>query len=410
MAADFNHPIVGDLYTDVLDMVRANDINCITLGLVAAINTPTGAIKWDRSTLLFREWGGAAYADLVLALAGGGTGSANAAGARTNLGLGSMATQNSNAVTITAGSITGITLAGTLSGTLALNGQTLSGTGTFSGAIAFSSTITVTGTGTFGSGTSLWKFTTNYLNGYNATQKFLRSDNGINYILSGGTSLSVLDQAETTVLTAITNTGILSVNGLGSHTFNATGTGGQTLHLSNLSAGAGNYAEFGVLGNVDSAIYLQAFSSTYSGGTTGPFRLNGSAIQLSGTNGGTIYGQGDIRFYTGAADRGIIDAAGTWKMGIVQNFLWVAKTVGTIYQAASDGFVVAYGGFTVAGQLSGITDNSATPTTTVTAGSSLSSEYISITFPVKKGDYYKVSASSTLSASGMNWVPLGYNG
>lgn len=39
----------------------------------------------------------------------GGTGSNTASGARTNLGLGTMSTQNSNAVTITGGSITGIT-------------------------------------------------------------------------------------------------------------------------------------------------------------------------------------------------------------------------------------------------------------------------------------------------------------
>lgn len=42
-------------------------------------------------------------------LANGGTGSGTAAGARTNLGLGSIATQNSNAVSITGGSISGIT-------------------------------------------------------------------------------------------------------------------------------------------------------------------------------------------------------------------------------------------------------------------------------------------------------------
>lgn len=44
-----------------------------------------------------------------LAVADGGTGSSTAAGARTNLGLGSMATQNSTSVTITGGTITGIT-------------------------------------------------------------------------------------------------------------------------------------------------------------------------------------------------------------------------------------------------------------------------------------------------------------
>ena len=45
----------------------------------------------------------------ALPLASGGTGSTTASGARTNLGLGSIATQNSSSVSITGGSITGIT-------------------------------------------------------------------------------------------------------------------------------------------------------------------------------------------------------------------------------------------------------------------------------------------------------------
>jgi hypothetical protein len=45
----------------------------------------------------------------ALPVASGGTGSNAASGARTNLGLGTISTQNSNAVTITGGSITGIT-------------------------------------------------------------------------------------------------------------------------------------------------------------------------------------------------------------------------------------------------------------------------------------------------------------
>ena len=44
----------------------------------------------------------------------GGTGSNTAAGARSNLGLGTMATENSNSVAITGGSITGTTVSGTI--------------------------------------------------------------------------------------------------------------------------------------------------------------------------------------------------------------------------------------------------------------------------------------------------------
>jgi hypothetical protein len=45
----------------------------------------------------------------ALAVASGGTGAENASGARTNLGLGTISTQDSDAVSITGGSVTGIT-------------------------------------------------------------------------------------------------------------------------------------------------------------------------------------------------------------------------------------------------------------------------------------------------------------
>jgi hypothetical protein len=46
----------------------------------------------------------------VLAVAQGGTGSNTASGARTNLGLGTISTQNSNAVSVTGGTLTGVNL------------------------------------------------------------------------------------------------------------------------------------------------------------------------------------------------------------------------------------------------------------------------------------------------------------
>lgn len=113
--ADWNTPTTGTDYLDVLDNLKARDVNSGTLfsdSLTAATNIPTGAIRYNRASNKFQEWSGAAWVDKILSVAGGGTGSTTAAGARTALGLGSMATQAASGVAITGGSISGVTISG----------------------------------------------------------------------------------------------------------------------------------------------------------------------------------------------------------------------------------------------------------------------------------------------------------
>lgn len=101
---------------------------------------------------------------------------------------------------------------------------------------------------------------------------------------------------------------------------------------------------------------------------------------------------------------------------------WASKTVGTTYQAATDGFVVAYVSVSDnnQGSITGYTDSSATPTT-VRGGASAAmcdgcaggggagtrAPINGFCMPVKSGDYYKV-ASSTYGGSPtytMFWIP-----
>lgn len=107
--ADWSKPTVSSTYVNYTQEVSDRDVDAATLFVNTPTNQPTGAIRYNRSSDKFQEWDGAAWQDKVLSIAGGGTGSASASGARNNLGLGSMAVQDSTAVSITGGSITTLT-------------------------------------------------------------------------------------------------------------------------------------------------------------------------------------------------------------------------------------------------------------------------------------------------------------
>lgn len=88
--ADWSLPIITTAYDLHHDDLLARDVDSATMFVSAPTNTPTGAIKWNRSTSKFQEWDGALWNDLALS---------------TGLSLGTMATQNANAVAITGGTI-----------------------------------------------------------------------------------------------------------------------------------------------------------------------------------------------------------------------------------------------------------------------------------------------------------------
>lgn len=119
--ADWSRPVISEVYVDILDLLKSRDVDAITLYYSTPTNQPTGAIEFNRVGNKFREWNGTAWIDKVLSIEGGGTGAVTAGAARTALGIGSLATQNSNAVTITGGTISGLTSLG-ISGNVSLNG------------------------------------------------------------------------------------------------------------------------------------------------------------------------------------------------------------------------------------------------------------------------------------------------
>lgn len=97
-----------------------------------------------------------------------------------------------------------------------------------------------------------------------------------------------------------------------------------------------------------------------------------------------------------------------------------SKTVGSTYQATTDGIVTAWVVAAVDSSIEifGKTDASSTPTTTIVASScntdnggskQYDSRYGGVTFPVKSGDYYTVTTSAytgSVSSSGMYFTPI----
>lgn len=125
--ADWSLPQLSDLKVDVLSMLKGREVDAYTLA-ENALNPPVGAIRWNRTLHMFQSWDGTAWHDLIIAIVGGGTGGSNIDEVLDSLNLGTMSTQNSNAVNITGGSITGVSPLST-TGNLTVGGVITAGSG-----------------------------------------------------------------------------------------------------------------------------------------------------------------------------------------------------------------------------------------------------------------------------------------
>ncbi len=96
----------------------------------------------------------------------------------------------------------------------------------------------------------------------------------------------------------------------------------------------------------------------------------------------------------------------TWRLGS-----WAAKSNNTVYEAATDGLVVAYSAEATGATLNviGYTDGSNPPTTVRNRGmmgsTYASATRVNVVFPVKKGDYWKVAGIG--GGGAIYWIPFG---
>lgn len=95
---------------------------------------------------------------------------------------------------------------------------------------------------------------------------------------------------------------------------------------------------------------------------------------------------------------------------------WSSKSIGTTYQALTDGIVTAFTTSPISGNNNGVlkglivySDSSSSPTTIRAQSGTTSSTtaiYAYVSSPVKKGDYYQVSNTSSSGAT-MYFIPMG---
>jgi len=146
-----------------------------------------------------------------------------------------------------------------------------------------------------------------------------------------------------------------------------------------------------------------ATSTLFKVGTDSAFVINSNGADRL-----TISSNGNVGIGT-TAPEATLQVNGSMKiLGVAE-----VKAFGTVYQASTDGFVTVnlYYNRLSYSFIKGYTDSSNPPTTLV-AGDSTAGNYLqdygSISFPVRKGNYWKVeNTGDTPNSYRIQWTPLG---
>ena len=197
--------------------------------------------------------------------------------------------------------------AATFAGTLAWGGGSAISS---SSNVALLNAASVTWTGLGGTSSLLFDAVSNYnIVSLNNTATFAgglgmaggaAGDTGALYFLtpSGGEFQWRINNA---TQMSISSAGLLAVNGFGTHSFSAGGTGGNTLYVGNTSDGTGNYGRIFVDSNASTGgqATLDAFSASYT--TSGSSVASGATL-TSWRGGGlslsAAHASGDVRIYS----------------------------------------------------------------------------------------------------------------
>lgn len=170
-------------------------------------------------------------------------------------------------------------------------------------------------------------------------------------------------------------------------------TAGTTTSFSDLDTGAeGSSTTY--------YVYLNCDAST----TTATIKISASSTSPSGI---TYYKR--LGYFLNDSSSNITDIHNDNQYA--ESGTWASKSANVVYQALTDGIVVAQGsGSTNAPASFTITSDSSSSPSTVRAQTSTTSSTTQInttlTIPVKRGDYYEVNTSGAQVISGVYFLPI----